>query len=123
MSGGWGLGISQSSQHADEAWQVIEYFNQPDVQRQYFQETGYVPARRSLFYDGQLITESNYLPRLLPVLDNSVLRPPIPQYAQASDILQRYLSAALTGRETPQRAMEMAAKETRALLLRGKISQ
>ncbi|WP_430540871.1 ABC transporter substrate-binding protein [Roseofilum halophilum] len=117
--GGWGLGISKSSPHPDAAWQVIEYFNQPEVQRQYFQQTGYVPARRSLFYDSQLITQSNHLPRLLPVLDSSVLRPPIPQYAQASDILQRYLSAALTGRETPQRAMELAAKETRALLLRG----
>ncbi|WP_430540998.1 ABC transporter substrate-binding protein [Roseofilum acuticapitatum] len=117
--GGWGLGMAKSSQHPDAAWQAIEYFNQPEVQRQYFQQTGYVPARRSLFYDSQLITESNYLPRLLPVLDNSVLRPPIPQYAQASDILQRYLSAALTGRETPQRAMELAAKETRVLLSRG----
>jgi len=116
--GGWGLGISKSSQHPDAAWQAIEYFNQPEVQRQYFQQTGYVPARRSLFYDGQLITASNYLPYLLPVLDSSVLRPPIPQYAQASDILQRYLSAALTGREPPQRAMELAAKETRALLNR-----
>jgi len=45
-----------------------------------------------------------------------VLRPPIAQYAQASDILQRYLSAALTNRLSPERAMKAAADETRRLL-------
>jgi multiple sugar transport system substrate-binding protein len=44
------------------------------------------------------------------------LRPPIPQYAQVSDILQRYLTAALTGSKTPEAAMKKAAAETRRVL-------
>ena len=50
------------------------------------------------------------------VIENSILRPPIPQYAQASDILQRYLSAAITNQLTPEVAMKKAAAETRYLL-------
>ena len=114
--GGWGFGISKSSKHQREAWQVIEYFNQPDIQRQYFLETGYVPSRKSLFTDDTLVAKYNYLPALLQGAENAVLRPPIPQYAQVSDILQRYLSAALTGSKTPEAAMKEAARETRTLL-------
>ena len=114
--GGWGFGISKSSKHQREAWQVIQYFNQPDIQRQYFLETGYVPSRKSLFTDDTLVAKYNYLPALLQGAENAVLRPPIPQYAQVSDILQRYLSAALTGSKTPEAAMKAAARETRTLL-------
>jgi len=44
------------------------------------------------------------------------LRPPLAQYAQASDILQRYLSSAFTGRMSAEQAMKAAASETRNLL-------
>jgi multiple sugar transport system substrate-binding protein len=53
---------------------------------------------------------------MLEVLEKAVLRPPIAQYAQASDILQRYLSAAITQTMTPEQAMNRAAQETRRLL-------
>lgn len=114
--GGWGLGIVKSTKHPEEAWEVIQYFNKPEIQRKFIVETGFVPARKSLFNDSTLVAKFPYLPNLLQVVNNSVLRPPIAQYAQASDILQRYLSAALTGSRTPESAMKGAAAETRALL-------
>ncbi|MGB3405460.1 MAG: ABC transporter substrate-binding protein [Microcoleaceae cyanobacterium] len=114
--GGWGFGISQSSPHQSAAWEVIQYFDRVDVQRQFFLKTGYVPARKGLFTDAELVAKYTHFPKLLNVIENAVLRPPIPQYAQASDILQRYLSAALTGRKTPEAAMKAAASETRSLL-------
>ncbi len=114
--GGWGFGISKSSPYQAQAWEVIKYFNKPEIQRQYFLETGYVPSRKSLFTDAILVKKYNYLPDLLQGAKNAILRPPIAQYAQASDILQRYLSAALTGNKTPEKAMKAAANETRILL-------
>lgn len=114
--GGWGFGISRTSRHPDEAWRVIEYFSSEQAQKEYLLATGYVPSRRSLFSDPELVAKYDYLPQLLEVIENSVLRPPIAQYAQASDILQRYLSAALTNRMSPERAMKAAADETRRLL-------
>lgn len=114
--GGWGFGIVKSTKHPEEAWEVIQYFNKPKVQRKFIIETGFVPARKSLFNDQTLVAKFPYLPNLFQVVNNSVLRPPIAQYAQASDILQRYLSAALTGSRSPESAMKAAAAETRALL-------
>lgn len=114
--GGWGLGISKTSKHPDAAWRVIQFLSSESVQRKFVLATGYVPSLRSLFNDPQIVAKYSHYPQLLQVIEKSVLRPPIAQYAQASDILQRYLSAALTGRMSPEKAMKAAADETRRLL-------
>ena len=116
--GGWGLGISTTTKHPDAAWQVLEFLSSEESQREFILETGFVPSRVALFNDAQIVAKYDYYPQLLDVVRSSALRPPIPQYAQASDILQRYLSAAITGKMTPEEAMEAAASETRNLLKR-----
>ncbi len=114
--GGWGLGIAKSSRHPQEAWEVIKYFTSEAVQRKLILAAGYVPSRTALFTDPQIVAKYPYYPKLLEISKTAVLRPPIAQYAQVSDILQRYLSAALTDRLSPDRAMQAAAGETRQLL-------
>ncbi|MCC5606667.1 ABC transporter substrate-binding protein [Nostoc sp. CHAB 5834] len=114
--GGWGLGIAKSSQHPEEAWKAIQYFTSREAQRRFIFSAGYVPSRRDLFTDPEIVAKYPHYPQLLEVVDNAVLRPPIAQYAQTSDILQRYLSAALSGRMNSERAMQAAAAETRRLL-------
>jgi multiple sugar transport system substrate-binding protein len=67
--------------------------------------SGRIPALKSL------------VPReFRDVLQHARFRPRIPEYAQASDILQRWVSAALSGRVSPQKALESIAMETRLLL-------
>ncbi len=116
--GGWGLGIAKSSKHPDAAWEVVEFLTSEDSQREFVLETGFVPSRTALFNDPAIVAKYNYYPKLLEVVRSSALRPPISQYAQASDILQRYLSAAITDKMTPEKAMQAAARETRNLLAR-----
>ena len=116
--GGWGWGISTGTKHPDAAWKVIEFISSEESQREFVLETGFVPSRIALFNDEAIVAKYNYYPKLLDVVQSSALRPPISQYAQASDILQRYLSAAITGKMTPEQAMQAAARETRNLLKR-----
>lgn len=119
--GGWGLGIAKSSKHPQEAMTAIQYFTSEEAQRRFILQAGYVPSRRELFADPEIVAKYGHYPQLLEVVQSAVLRPPIAQYAQASDILQRYLSAALTNRLSPETAMKAAANETRRLLeARGK---
>lgn len=114
--GGWGIGIAKSSKHPEEAWKAIQYFTSREAQRRFILSAGYVPSRRDLFTDPEIVAKYPHYPQLLEVVDNAVLRSPIAQYDQTSDILQRYLSAALSGRINPERAMQAAANETRRLL-------
>ena len=116
--GGWGLGMSVTTKHPEEAWRTIQFISSEETQREFVLETGYLPSRRSLFNDPAIVAKYSYYPQLLEVVENSALRPPIAQYAQASDILQRYLSAALTNTMSAEQAMKAAAAETRRLLAR-----
>ena len=103
--GGWGFAISSFCPDPDRAWQFIEWITRPAQLRVFQQRQGKIPARRDMAP-----------PEFLPILEAARPRPPIPEYAPASDILQRWLSAALTGRATPADAMHAAAAETRSLL-------
>jgi multiple sugar transport system substrate-binding protein len=103
--GGWGFAISRYSDSPEAAWRLVEFLTRPESLAHVRERMGRVPARRS-----QVPSE------FLPILLNARPRPPIPEYAQASDILQRWLSAALTGRVSPDEALQEAAIETRLLL-------
>jgi multiple sugar transport system substrate-binding protein len=116
--GGWGLGMSATTKHPEEAWRVMEFISSEETQREFVLQTGYLPSRQSLFTDPAIVAKYSYYPQLLEVVENSALRPPIAQYAQASDILQRYLSSALTNTLSAEKAMKAAASETRRLLAR-----
>lgn len=117
--GGWGWGISSTTKHPQEAWKAVQFLTSEATQRQVVLKTGYLPSRRALYNDPQILKKYSFFPLMLQVLDNAVLRPPVAQYAQTSDILQRYLSAALSGRMSSQAAMKAAAIETRSLLNSG----
>jgi multiple sugar transport system substrate-binding protein len=114
--GGWGLGISKTTPHPQEAWKAVQFLTSQAPQKEFILETGYMPTIEKVFTDPDVAAKYSYLPQLLQVDKTAVLRPPIAQYSQASDILQRYLSAALTDRLSPETAMQRAAAETRRLL-------
>ena len=103
--GGWGFAISKYTTNPQAAWEFVEFLTRPQQLRKVQLQMGRIPARTSLIPA-----------EFEPILRSARMRPPIPEYAPASDILQRWLSAALTGRVEPQRALEEAARETRALL-------
>jgi multiple sugar transport system substrate-binding protein len=115
--GGWGLGISKTSKHPEQAWKAIQYFSSKEPQRRYTLETGSISSRRDLFEDSKIIAKYPHYPKFQNIVESAVLRPSIAQYAQASDILQRYLNAAISNPQlSAEKAMKSAANETRNLL-------
>ncbi|MEQ9670024.1 extracellular solute-binding protein [Coleofasciculus sp. G2-EDA-02] len=123
-NGSWGLGISKNSQHPDKAWKALQYFTSQAAQKKMILEQGYLPSREALYDDPEIKAKYPYLPSLKEAVTNSILRPPIPQYDQASFILQKYLSKLITRTALAQRVdnneitqlMQEAADETRQLL-------
>jgi trehalose/maltose transport system substrate-binding protein len=107
--GGWGFAISRFTKDPERSWKFIEFLTKPAQLREVQERQGRIPARKSMIP-----------PEFLPILAIARARPSIPEYAQASDILQRWLSAALTGRVSPQQAVASIARETRLLLAEGK---
>jgi len=116
--GGWGIGIAKSTAHPEAALRAAQLYASPEAQQLSILSNGYLPTRRSLYADPEILAKYPYFVGMSSVIENAVLRPPVAQYAQASDILQRYLSTAISQRMTPAAAMQAAATETRALLSR-----
>lgn len=114
--GGWGFGISAATPHPEEAWRVVEFFTSPGPMKQFVTEFAYVPSRRALFTDPDVLAVFPHYEQLLEVAETAIPRPPVGQYAQLSDILQRYLSAAISNQMTPEAAMQAAAGESRRVL-------
>jgi multiple sugar transport system substrate-binding protein len=118
--GGWGLGISSRAKHKDEAFKAIKFFTRVNTQRKFALRTGSMPSRRSLLNDLQLVKRYSYYPKLLEISQNSVLRPSISKYSEASKILQTHLSSVLNNPEITQEKIEKemtkAASKTRELL-------
>ncbi len=115
-NGSWGLGIAKTSRHPHEAWKAIAYLTSAQTQHQFFLETGYVPSRKTLLSEPEIVEKYHHFQQLSNGVKQSILRPPIPKYAQASEILQRYLHEALRKQRSPEEAMKAAAAETRRLL-------
>jgi len=114
--GGWGLGVSTYSKNPELATEFIRYAVSIESQRALCAPTGYAPALEAAYLDSTLLAVNPFLTRFRALHRHCTVRPAIARYAQASDILQRHLSAALAGIESPQMALEHAAHETRLLL-------
>ena len=121
--GGWGLAMSTTTRHPEEAWRVIQYMASEETMKRFVLATGLIPSYQTLFKDSDILAKFPHFPQLLEAVQKPALRPPIAQYAQASDVLQRYLSAAFTGRISSEDAMKAAARETRNILGRFKPAQ
>jgi len=118
--GGWGLGISAYCRDPETAADFIRTATSLESQRLLCGPTGYAPARREAYDDPELLAVNPFLRELRALHENAVLRPALPRYALASDILQRHLSAALAGTTEPAEALRRAARETRAMLAKSR---
>jgi multiple sugar transport system substrate-binding protein len=121
--GGWGLSLSKTTRHPEQAWRLIQYMSSEDTMKRFVLATGLIPSYQTLFKDPDILAKFPHFTQLLAAVQKPALRPPIGQYAQASDVLQRYLSAAFTGRISSEEAMKAAARETRNILGRFKPPQ
>jgi multiple sugar transport system substrate-binding protein len=114
--GGWGLGISAYSRHPALAAAFAREVVSLEGQRRLCEATGFAPARAEAYRDSALLAANPFLARLSILSAHAVARPAIARYAEASDVLQRHLSAALAGSEPVADALARAAAETQRLL-------
>jgi len=114
--GGWGLGLSSYSRHPELAADLVRIVISLEGQRWLCSSTGFAPARSEAYRDPELLAANPFLTRIGALHKHALARPPIPRYDMASDILQRHLSAALTGGETVSAALAAATRETQHVL-------
>ena len=115
--GSWGLTVLKGSSHIDASIEAIRFLTSESSQKQLFQKYGYTPTMQSVFDDPQLLKESPILAEFGKAQQVVKPRPETPLYAQISDVLQRQLSSILTGEQTLQLGMDVAAVNTDQILI------
>lgn len=114
--GSWGFSMLRGSAHPQQAGTVMRWFISEPTSRDLALRYGYTPVWQSLLNDDTLQAQLPLLPVLRQALERTALRPLTPLYAQLSDVVQRQLSALITGTGTPQTAMAEAQRQSELIL-------
>ncbi|MFC1960877.1 ABC transporter substrate-binding protein [Chloroflexota bacterium] len=109
-NGSMGFAIAAGSEHPDEAWNFIEFLTSEAIQTEY--SAHQLPIWESGFADPALI-EANpeTVPAFAAQFPYAEVRPKVPYYNEASRLVQVAIQEALTGRATPQEALDNAVSE------------
>lgn len=114
VDGSMAYAVSAFSENKDAAWDYLQYFCGKDVQLRY--SARQLPTRKSLLADPALIAAQ---PVTVPMFKEQypyvIARPVVPYYAEFSKILQVALQYALTGKKSPQKALDDAAKAIKGI--------
>ena len=73
--GGWSLGVSRFSRHADQAVALVRFLAGFEEQRRRAIEAGFQPTLRALYGDPAILREVPFLFRLAGVFESSIARP------------------------------------------------
>ena len=93
--GGWQLGISRFSRHAELEWRFVAFMTGQTIQKRIALATGRAPTRVALYDDPELKDKVPYLKSFLETFKQAVPRPITPVYVPLSNIMQRYFSSVL----------------------------
>lgn len=115
VNGSEGWAMLKVAKNKDGAWKLLEYMASPDWQKKAAVIAGDYPILSSLYNDPDLQKNVQDFAIYGEQFKYLAVRPQVPSYTQASDIIQRYLHEALLNNAKPGAAMDAAADEVNKL--------
>ncbi len=116
--GGWHVGISRFSDAKTESYRLLCFLTSYEVQKKMALHLGWNPGRRDVYEDRDVLERMPHFRKLRTAFENARPRPIVPYYSQLSEILQRHLNAALSGKSSPGEALATAQKQMQAIVSR-----
>ncbi len=113
--GVWTLGIPSNSVNKDNAYQLLEYLMDPDVQRASVDHGG-VPCRYSCLLDEDVLASHPDLQRICAALDSGIYRPIIKEWPEFYQYLGKEMMAIMNGEESVEDGLSVAQYYLEALL-------
>jgi multiple sugar transport system substrate-binding protein len=97
IAGGASLAIFARSQHKAAAWRLIEYLSRGDIQLRFFQLTGDLPPRRSVWQNPALAGD-RYAAAFREQLERVIPPPAVPEWERIGQQLRIVGERAVAGR-------------------------
>jgi multiple sugar transport system substrate-binding protein len=117
IAGGASLALFARSERKDAAWKLIEYLSRPDVQLRFFDLTGDLPARRSVWHAPALAGDP-YAAAFRDQLERAVPPPAVPEWERIAQQLRIVAERAVAGELDPARFRETMDADTDRILER-----
>ena len=108
LTGGFAFAVNPHTDNLAETLQVMDLIAGQDIQKAFAIAWGPVQYYQGLYEDPEVLAANQNADRISVVLDKALNRPPSPNYAELSSIIQEELHSALTGTKPAQQAMDDA---------------
>jgi multiple sugar transport system substrate-binding protein len=118
--GGESLFLFRTDERRERAaWEFMKFVMSPDFQVDWAMNTGYLPVSKSAAADPKyqaFLAENPFIKVYNEQMPAGRTRPSIPQYPGLSQILGKYIEAALYGKLPSKEALDKAAAEVNRIL-------
>lgn len=105
IAGGASLAVFALSERKEAAWKLVEYLSRPDVQLRFFELTGDLPARRSV-WRAPVLAGDLYAAAFRDQLERAVPPPAVPEWERIAQQLRIVSERAVAGQLDPVRFRE-----------------
>jgi multiple sugar transport system substrate-binding protein len=105
IAGGASLAVFALSERKEAAWKLVEYLSRPDVQTRFFELTGDLPARRSV-WRAPVLAGDPYAAAFRDQLERAVPPPAVPEWERIAQQLRIVSERAVAGQLDPVRFRE-----------------
>ena len=117
IAGGSSLVVFERSERKDAAWRLIEFLSRPDVQLRFFELTGDLPPRRSV-WNAPLLANDPYAAAFREQLERAKAPPAVPEWERIGQQLRTVAERAVTGQITPAQFRRTLNEDTDRILER-----
>jgi multiple sugar transport system substrate-binding protein len=117
IAGGSSLIVFNRSERQDAAWRLIEFLSRPDIQLRFFELTGDLPPRRSV-WRAPLLSEDRYATAFREQLERAKSPPAVPEWERIGQQLRTVAERAVAGQITPAQFRRTLNEDTDRILAR-----
>jgi multiple sugar transport system substrate-binding protein len=114
--GGWGVMVSNFSEHKEEAVKFAKFRSSFQIQKQEALGLAHLPTRIALYKDEDVKKALPFAADMYPVMMSTKPRPQSPYYAELSGILQLETQNVITGKKTAEEAVKYAEEKMKQVL-------
>jgi multiple sugar transport system substrate-binding protein len=119
MVGGWELGIPQTSQNKDLAWELLTIMVQPNILSPWLQRYVYLPTQNTIGSGPYATTLNHTIPyydKMVSMIPIGRARPSIPEYPQIAEHIRQAIYEVEYGIKSPVQAINDAAFKSAKVL-------
>lgn len=115
IAGGSSLAIFERSEQKEAAWKLIEYLSRPETQIRFFELTGDLPPRRSV-WKSSLLADDPYAQAFREQLERTEAPPAVPEWERIGQQMRVVSERAVVGQISPTQFRAVLDADTDEIL-------